>query len=279
IKARQIYIIGNRFKNNINKEPIVIRGKLEWRDGVVDNPNGVDFRQADLHEFDVNTARFAFSALPKNTEPLKNIFHPPAYVERVNGVDPFGKRFAGKQPSKGAGVIYQFRDMLETGINKMPIGLYLNRPYHEDIFFEDMLKACLFCQSPLQFENNHDRIGGYFTDRGYKSWVLPSIGERSGSDKLGDAVTARGKFMDEIIGLINAAVNIPVNQEEESGLERIWFIELLDDLLKFNLKDTHENDATMAYCQALMGAAKLLFQKQRKTSSFNGAILANILDY
>jgi len=151
--------------------------------------------------------------------------------------------------------------------------LYLTRPYHEDIFFEDMIKACVFCQAPLQFENNQDRIGGYFTDRGYRDWVLPSIGEKKGSDKLGDAVTARGKFMDEIIGLINSAINIPVDQKEECLLNRIWFQELIDDLLKFNLKDTHENDAVMAYGQALMAAVKLTFQKQRQKSSLTGEIL------
>lgn len=266
LRKRQIYLLGARFKNEKTKEPTVIRGNYEWKEGIVDNPAGVDFRMSDKEEFDVHEARWSITHQPKTLEPLKNIFHPPAYVERVLGADPFGKRYAGKNPSNGAGVVYQFRDVLETGWNKTPTGLYLNRPYHEDIYFEDILKACIYWQAPLQFESNHDRLGGYMSDRGYRAWVLPEIGEKRGGDRLGDHVSSRGKFMDEMIGLINAFINIPVNPEDQCGLERIWFCELCDDLIAFNLKDTHENDASSAFGQALMGAAKLLFKKVRQKS-------------
>lgn len=275
LKKRQIYLLGTRFKDEKTKEPVKVFGNLEWKEGIVDHPQGVDFRMSDKTEFDVNEARWCFSHLPQNLEPLRNIFNPPAYVEKVLGVDPFGKRYPGKKPSKGAGAIYQFRDIAETGLNKTFTGLYNNRPFHEDIFFEDMIKGCVFTQSLLQFENNHDRIGGYFSDRGYKKWAIPSIGEKAGSHKLGDAVTARGKFMDEMVGLINYYTNKPVNPEEICMLEKLWFIEIIDDLLKFNLKDTHENDISNAVGQALMGAAKLLFQKVRQPSEMND----NVFDY
>lgn len=275
IKERQIYLLGTRVKDIKTGEPIKVFGNLEWKEGIVDHPLGVDFRQSDKYEFDVEDSRFAFTVLPNFKDDLKNIFIPPDYIESALGVDPFGKRHPGKKFSNGAGVIYKFRDLYETGINKMVTGLYINRPYHEDIFFEDMIKACVFTRSKLQFEANHDRIGGYFTDRNYKEWVLPQIGEKRGSDRLGDNITARGKFMDEMVGLINAYTNIPVDKTQECLLDKIWFIELIDDLLKFNLKDTHENDAVMAMGQALMASAKMMFMKQRQKSEFND----NVFDY
>lgn len=278
LKARQIFLINRRFKDDTTQEPVVVRGNLEWKDGIIDNPAGVQFRQSDKGEFDVNEARFSISIRPQHLKPLENIFYPPDYAEHVIGADPFGKRYPGKNPSNGAMTILKFRDVLETGINKMPVGLYLVRPHHEDIYFEDVLKACLFFQAPLQFESNHDRLGGYMTDRGYRAWVLPEIGEKAGSNRLGDNISARGKFMDEMIGLINSAINIPVNPEEECLLNRHWHIELIDDLLKFNLKDTHENDASMSYGQALMGAAKLLFKKQRKKSPLTAAALNFLIE-
>lgn len=277
LKKRQIYLINRRFKDDVTKEPLVIRGNLEWKDGIIDNPAGVDFRQSDKSQFDVTEARFCLTGIPQNLPPLKSVFAPPSYVETILGADPFGKRYAGKRPSLGAIVALKFRDIFETGINKMPIGLYLNRPYHEDIYFEDVLKACIFLQAPVQFESNHDRLGGYMEDRGYKKWVLPAIGEKNGSNKLGDHVSSRGKFIDEMVGLINAAINLPVNKDEPCLLDRHYFIELIDDLLKFNLKDTHENDASMAFGQALIGSAKLLFQKTRKPSKLNNAVLDYLL--
>lgn len=278
IQSRQIYLLNRRFKDDVSQEPVKIFGNLEWKDGIVDNPAGVDFRQSDKSEFDVNEARWCLPFLPKDLPVLPRIQTPPEIIQSVMGVDPFAKRHPGKNPSNGAAAIYQFSDIFETGRKKTFTGLYNNRPYHEDIFFEDCLKGCIFTHSLLQFENNHDRIGGYFTDRGYKDWVIPTIGEARGSDKLGDAVTARGKFMDEMIILINAYTNIPVDPLDECLLERVWLSEILDDLLKFNLKDTHENDITMAVGQALMGAAKLLLKKVREKSKFNDLAIGYFID-
>ncbi len=277
LKQRQIYLLGTRFKNEVTQEPVKIFGNLEWKEGIVDHPEGVEFRQADVGEFDVNVARFAFTHELKNIQPLQNIFYPPDYVERCLGVDPFGKRYAGKKFSNGAGALYQFRDVMSTGWDKTFVGLYNNRPFHEDIFFEDMLKMCIYSQAMLQFESNHDKIGNYFSDRGYKAWVLPAIGEKSGSNKLGDNVTARGKFMDEMIGLINAYINNPVNKDERCKLEKVWFIEMVNDWLEFNIKDTHANDISMATGQALMGAAKMMFQKIKK-HEFNDALMNELFE-
>lgn len=280
LKSRQIYLLNRRFKDDKTQEPVTVRGNLEWKDGVVDNPEGVIFRQSEKNEFDVHEARFSFPVLPKFDDPLKDIHFMPDYIESVIGADPFGKRHPGKKFSMGSLVVYKFRDLFETGINKMPTGGYLARPYHEDIYFEDTLKCCIFTRSALQFENNHDKLGNYLVDRGYRDWVLPTIGERKGSDKLGDAMTARGKFADEMIGLINAAINLPVKPDEPYLLDRHWLRELIDDLLKFNAKDTHENDFSIAYGQALMGAAKLLLQKKKvNPSEFNDAIFKTVMEW
>ncbi len=254
------------FKDEETKEPVKMFGNLEWKEGVVDHPGGVDFRQADVGDFDVNIARWCFTKEPKIIEPIKDIFNPPAYIENVIGADPFGKRYAGKKFSNGAAAVYKFRDALQTGFTKEFYGLYLNRPFHEDIFHEDVLKGCIYTQSMLQFENNHDKLGNYFSDRGYKNWVIPAIGEKAGSNKLGDGISARGKFMDEMVGLLNSYINNPINPNEICNLEKMWLSHLVDDLLAFNIKDTHENDCVMAAGQALMGAMKLLFKKTRHTS-------------
>lgn len=266
LKQRQIYLLNRQYKNEETKEPVRVFGNLEWKDGVVDHPDGVEFRQSDVSDFDVNIGRWSFSKHPQNLQPLKNIFNPPDYPESIIGADPFGKRYAGKKFSNGAAVAYKFRDVLETGFTKEFYGLYLNRPFHEDIFHEDILKGCIYTQSMLQFENNHDKLGNYFSDRNYKNWVIPAIGEKAGSNKLGDGISARGKFMDEMIGLLNSYINNPINANEVCKLEKMWFSHLVDDLLAFNIKDTHDNDCVMAAGQALMGAAKLLFKKTRHTS-------------
>lgn len=295
ISKRVIYLLGTRFKNEKTKEPIVVRGNLEWIDGMIDNPKGVEFRQADTDKFDVEKARFSFSHLPKDMPELEMKYNdyvdseriiPPHYIESCLGVDPYGKRYKGKRNSNGAGVIYKFLDAADTGIYKCPTGIYCNRPFHEDIFFEDMLKAAIFTRSLIQFENLNDRLGGYIEDRGYKPWLLVSIGEKKGSNRTGDAPNTaivgatgtRTSFFDEGVRLLNALMNVPIKEGDPYWLERNWHIELLEDVLKLNPKDTHEQDLSMAWIQAVLGAVKILCRKIHKQSQFNNEFVGYFTD-
>lgn len=276
IKERKIYLLGTRFKDIKTQEPTVVYGNLERVDGYMDGE--VEFRQADTDKFDIDVARFCFSYLPQNKEPLKNIFKPPTIIQNCLGVDPFNHRYPTKntlKQSNGAMVNRIFRDIFNTGINKCPSMIYCCRPSHQDIFFEDVIKAAIFNRALIQYENRSDKLANYAEDRGYFAWLLPEIGAAPSSTRKGDAPSGKGKFLDEGMALIDAATNVPLNPEEKYNLEQYWFSELLDDYLKFNQKDTHENDLTMADMQALVGIIKIMHKKIRQPSAINN----NVLDY
>lgn len=278
IKARKIYLLGTRFKNEKTQEPKVVYGNLERVDGYIDGD--VEFRQADTDKFDLEKARFCFSYLPQNKEPLKNIFKPPSYVENCLGVDPFNHRYNPKnqsQQSNGAMVNRKFRDILNTGINKCPTMIYCCRTPHQDVFFEDCIKAAIFNRALMQYENRSDKLANYAEDRGYFDWLLPEIGAAPSSTRKGDAPSGKGKFLDEGMALIDAATNLPINPSDPYLLENYWFWELLEDYLKFNQKDTHENDLTMADIQSLMGCIKIMYKKIRQPSEVNDAVLDYLL--
>lgn len=278
IKERKIYLLSTKFKDPITKEPTVVYGNLERVGGYIDGE--VEFRQADVDKFDINKARFAFSYLPQNNVPLKNIFKPPSIVENCLGIDPFNHRYPGKDVSKqsnGAMVNRKFRDLLNTGIYKVPTMIYCCRPTHQDIFFEDALKAAIFNRALIQYENRSDKFANYAEDRGYFAWLLPEIGAAPSSTRKGDAPSGKGKFLDEGMALIDSATNTPINPEDPYYLEKYWFWELLDDYLKFNQKDTHLNDLTMADIQALMGAIKIMYKKIRKPSDINESVMDYLL--
>lgn len=278
IKQRKLYLIGTRFKDEKKQEPKCVYGNLERVDGYVDGE--VVFRQADIDHFDVDVARFCFSYLPQNKEALQSVFRPPRYVENVLGVDPFNHRYPAKNPSqqsKGAMINRKFRDIFNTGINKCPTMIYCCRPSHQDIFFEDVLKAAVFNRAMIQYENRNDKLANYAEDRGYFDWLLPEIGASAFSKRKGDAPSGKGAFLDEGMALIDAATNVPIHDGDPYHLEQYWFWELLDDYLNFNQKDTHANDLTMADMQALIGAVKLLYQKIRQPSDLNEGIMSYLL--
>jgi len=279
IKQRKLYLLGTRFKDERTREPKCVYGNLERVDGYIDGE--VEFRQADIDHFDVEKARFCFSYLPQNKEPLKSIFKPPSIIENCLGVDPFNFRYNPKNPGKqsnGAMVNRKFRDLFDTGIRKVPTMIYCCRPNHQDIFFEDVLKAAIFNRSLIQYENRSDKLANYAEDRGYFDWLLPEIGASQDSKRKGDAPSGKGKFLDEGMALIDSATNIPIHEGDEYWLDKYWFWELLEDYLKFNSKDTQENDLTMADIQAHIGAIKIMYKKIRQPSDLNSAVMQYILD-
>lgn len=267
IEARKIYLKGTTIKNKNTKEPTVVYGNLEWKDGVKDSEPV--FRMADKYDFDVHEARFAFSFLPDNREPLANIFNPPEYVENCVGIDSVDKRYANKKHSNFAMVNTKFRDVHDTGIVKCPTMIYCNRPLPIEISYEDAIKFCVFNRALAQVESLNTKIVDYFEDRGYLNWMISKIGMPRNSLQKGDAPSGKSAFMDEIIGLINAATNIPLNPDEQPPLELNWFYQLLDDVSLFNRDDTHARDLSMAWGQSLLGMSKLLFKKQRARNGFN----------
>lgn len=276
IKARRIYLIGRRFKDN-TQEPIKVYGNLERVDGFVDGD--VQFRMADVDHFDVDRARFCFSYIPQDKEPLQTVFKPPEYVENCLGVDPYARRHTKeKKRSNGAMVNRKFRDIYETGINKCPTMIYCNRPQSEIIFYEDVIKAAIFNRARIQYENITAGLGEYIEDRGYFDWLLPTKGQREGSKLTGDSPSGKGGFFEEGLGLLNAATNLPILATDPYHLELHWFDELLEDYLKLNPKDTHEQDLTMADIQALVGIAKLLHQEKRLPSEITGRLLSYLLE-
>lgn len=275
IADRKIYILGKRFKDEKTKEPIVVYGNLDWEDGIKDNKPV--FRMADKNDFDIYDGRFCFSYLPQDQEPLQNIFKPPNYVENVIGIDSVDKRYAGKRPSNFAMVNYKFLDAKATGIVKCPTMIYCNRPLPIEISYEDAIKAAVFMRAKIQVESLNTKIVDYFEDRGYIDWMISKIGMPKNSLMKGDAPSGKSAFMDEIVAMIDAAMNVPVNIGDPYLMDRHWFYHLLDDISKFNLKDTHERDLSMAFGQSLLGAAKILFKKVRQPSEVNSGVLEYLL--
>lgn len=281
IKKRVIYLIGRRFKDEKTKEPCRIYGNLEWRDNHVDGED-VDFRMADTDHFDLRSARFCFSYLPKDEHrgKLENVRRPPSYIENCLGIDPFNHRYPTKnavRQSDGAMVNRKFLDLFNTGIKRVPTMIYCCRPKHRELFFEDCIKAAIFNRALIQYENRHDGLENYAEDRGYSDWLLPSINAPAGSTRKGDAPSGKGRFLEEGMALLDIATNTPLKPGDPYLLEMYWFIELLEDYLKFNDKDTQLNNLTMADIQSLVGCVKLLNRKVRMPSEVNDGALDYLL--
>lgn len=286
IVQRKLYVINQRFKDNETKEPKCLYGNLEWKDGIIDNPEGVSFRMADKDCFDEIDARFAIPYMPQVNEPFKpnegGGLKPPILVETCLGIDPIDKRYVtnatGRGFSNAAMTCWKFLDIFDTGIVKCPTLFYSCRPSHADIFFEDAIKAAVFTRSLVQVENLNSKIIDYFEDRNYMDWLLAKRGQPRNSRIKGDAPSGKGMFLTEMMFLVDNVTNTPLNEGDPYLLDNFWIWELLEDLIKFNPKNTQEYDGFMSFGQSLMGAAKMLNKKIKIPSKVNDAFLDYLLN-
>jgi hypothetical protein len=264
----------------------VVYGNYEWPNNNPDSGEP-EFRQADRMTFDEHDARFCLSTTTDPKIELADLRIPPKLIQESLGVDPFNLRYKTKNlitGSLGAAISWKFRDLLQTGLVNYPALSYLSRPTHENVFFEDMIKAAIARRAKVQYENSNDKMENYFEDRGYDEWMIPSINakpvEVNGEFKIrkGDAPSGKGAtaFMNEGIGLINGVLNKPITPDQQYLLELFDFEEVLDDIISFNKTNTQQNHFTMALIQALLGANKLMFKKQKKKESVNNEVLGYV---
>lgn len=275
IVKRKLYIMSSNYKSEITLEPKYRWGNLEWPNGIPKSgePNFVPNIE---NTFDINRGRFLFSQVPSFNVPLNDITKPPAYIGSCLGIDPVNLRHDAKNKATQSmnGVVnLNFREFSNELFIPRPTMIYQCRP-HQELFFQDMVKAAVFNRSMVQYENRSDKLANYFEDEGFFDWLLPEIGQDRNSVRKGDSPTGKtNAFLSEGMYLINAALS-PLRP---ALLDEIWFEQLLEQLEGFDPNNTKKYDLVMSYIQALMGAAKMSFLKKRNGSKLNSQMVQALL--
>ena len=137
---------------------------------------------------------------------------------------------------------------------------YIARPQTAEIFFEDVLMACVFYGMPILIENNKPRLLYYLKKRGYRGFSMNrpdrkynklSITERelggipNSSEDIKQAhASAIETYIETFVGL------------KESGYGDMYFQKTLEDWAKFNINNRTRHDASISSGLALMACNK-----------------------
>ena len=137
---------------------------------------------------------------------------------------------------------------------------YIARPQTAEIFFEDVLMACVFYGMPILAENNKPRLLYYFKRRGYRGYAMNRPDKKR--NKL--SVTER-----EIGGIPNSSEDIKQAHAaaietyiehyvglKETGYGDMYFQRTLEDWAKFNINNRTTHDASISSGLALMACNK-----------------------
>ncbi len=137
---------------------------------------------------------------------------------------------------------------------------YIARPQTAEIFFEDVLMACVFYGMPILAENNKPRLLYYFKRRGYRGFSM------NRPDKIWNKLSVAEK---EIGGIPNSSEDI--KQAHAAAIESyietyignlglkygdMYFQKTLEDWSSFNINNRTKYDASISSGLAIMACNK-----------------------
>jgi len=157
---------------------------------------------------------------------------------------------------------------------------YVARPQTAEIFFEEVLMACIFYGMPILIENNKPRLLYHFKNRGYRGFCL------NRPDKVFNKLSKTEK---ELGGIPNSSEDVKQSHASaiESYIEKHVGIDLqgvyrdsdemgsmnftrtLEDWAKFNINNRTKFDATISSGLAIMANQKHMYTPQKEQSKIS----------
>ena len=261
------------YNDSLIKDRFVTRGSFSWKDGVKDtnvifSPN--------------NNGRFYVSWTPpkqlQNKYRIKNgVKFPSNDHMGAFGCDSYDiSGTVGGGASNGA-----LHGMTKFHMDEGPTNEffleYVARPQTAEIFFEDVLMACVFYGMPILIENNKPRLLYHFKNRGYRGFSM------NRPDKVYNKLSKTEK---ELGGMPNSSEDIKQAHAAaiESHIEKhvgfdltetfrdsdqigsMYFTRTLNDWARFDISNRTKFDASISSGLAIMANQKNMYQPIKKES-------------
>jgi hypothetical protein len=241
------------YNEDLGNSNVITTGSFQWVNGIKDskvifvpNPSG----------------RFKVSWVPginlQNNQVLRNgIKYPGNEHIGAFGCDSYD--ISGTVDGKGSkGALH---GLTKLSMEDAPANTffleYVARPQTADIFFEDVLMACVFYGMPILAENNKPRLLYYFKRRGYRGYSM------NRPDKIWNKLSPAEK---EIGGIPNSSedikqahaaaiesyINSYVGLLEDNTYGTMYFNQTLNDWAGFDINNRTKFDAAISSGLAIM---------------------------
>ncbi len=244
------------YNQDLRNSSIITKGSFQWEDGIKDT-------------------RVIF--VPNNNGRFNISWIPPAYLQNKilikNGIKYAGNEHCGafgcdsydisgtvdKRGSNGA-----LHGLTKFSMENVPPNHffleYIARPQTAEIFFEDVLMACVFYGMPILAENNKPRLLYHFKRRGYRGFSMNrpdkvynklSVTER----EIGGVPNSSEDMKQAHAAAIESYIETYVGyMAEEYG--DMYFDKTLEDWAKFNINNRTKHDASISSGLAIMACNK-----------------------
>jgi len=263
---------------------MVTRGSFHWKDGIKDSK---------VIWTPDQRGRFIISWVPpthmQNNVQIRNGIKYPGNEHLGSfGCDPYDiSAVVGGRGSNGA-----LHGMTKYHMDDAPANQffleYIARPQTAEIFFEEVLMACVFYGMPMLAENNKARILYHFKNRGYRAFSLNrpdrtlnklSKTERelggipnSSEEVKQSHASAIESYIEKFVGF-----DLAGSYRSSDEIGTMPFTRTLEDWAKFDINDRTKHDASISSGLAIMANQKHVYLPEKKESkiSVNFAKYAN----
>ena len=141
---------------------------------------------------------------------------------------------------------------------------YIARPQTAEIFFEDILMACIFYGMPILAENNKPRLLYYFKRRGYRGFSMnrpdKTWNNLSKTEKeIGGIPNSSEDIKQAHAAAIEMYINDHVGNLQDGEYGNMYFNETLLDWSKFDINKRTKHDASISSGLAIMACNRHLY--------------------
>ena len=264
------------YNDSLIREHHVTRGSFHWKDGIKDtevifSPN--------------NSGRFYVSWNPKKHMQNRGV--------TKNGVKYPGNEHLGafgcdsydiSGTVGGGGSNGSLHGLTTYHMDEAPVNTffleYIARPQTAEIFYEDVLMACVFYGMPILIENNKPRLLYHFKNRGYRGFCMNrpdkqynnlSKTERelggipNSSEDIKQAhASAIESYIEKYVGM-----DMDGTYRDPGDMGDMIFTRTLEDWAKFDISNRTKHDASISSGLAIMATQKNLYLPEKKQSKIN----------
>ena len=264
------------YNDSLIKDQVLTRGYFHWRNGVKDSE--VIWTPDKNGRFLVSwipNSRLRNNVITRNGKKYPGNEHMGAF-----GCDPYDiSGVVGGGGSNGA-----LHGMTKFHMDEAPTNEffleYIARPQTAEVFFEDVLMACIFYGMPLLAENNKARLLYHFKNRGYRAYSMNrpdkhktnlskteiEIGgiPNSSEDVRQAHASAIETYIEEYVGLDTEGT-----YRDPDCMGSMYFTKTLEDWARFDPNNRTKHDASISSGLAIMATRKHLFDVEKKESKIS----------
>ncbi len=253
----------------------VTRGNFHWRGGILDT---------EVIWTPDRNGRFHLAWLPpkelQNSRVKKNgIWFPGNEDLGAFGCDSYD--ISGTVDGSGSnGALHGLTSQnLHENVPSMRFFLeYIARPQTAEVFYEEVLMACIFFGMPNLIENNKPRLLNHFTNRGYRGFSMnrpdkPFVDLSKSEKELGGIpntsedvkqmhASAIKSYIEQYVGFDKTG-----EYRDPDAPGAMYFERTLNDWARFDISNRTKHDASISSGLAIMGVRRHMYSRPKRENT------------